>query len=312
MPTQLRTPAKNKIRGAAEFCTRKGISFTKTELGRMFDASRMQVDYALQDHDDNERTHLRSSLRASNARKLTERDLDHIEFVIDENGSEGHDLKWNELIDQFGLDVSAQTLRIAMSKRSFFTFIATDKPYINEALAAKRVEFAKLMLAQYPQPEDWRHVRFSDEVHFGWGPEGKQLIIRRKGRRERGKPDNIRRRRVRDKHKESDDLRVHFWGAIGYNFKSKLIRYSVPTNKNGKMSQRVYIDAVLSTEVWQWTQDCVKWTLEEDGDSGHGKAENNGPAERYKRLIGLSRTEGPHRYYFNCVHSPDLSVIEDA
>lgn len=105
---------------------------------------------------------------------------------------------------------------------------------------------------------------------------------------------------------------MHFWGAIGYNFKSPLIRYSVSTNKNGKMSQRTYIDAVLSTEVLAWTKECAEWVLEKDGDLGHGKAQNNGPVERYKRSIGMSRTEGPHRYYFNCQHSPDFAPIEDA
>lgn len=28
------------------------------------------------------------------------------------------------------------------------------------------------MLDRYPQPEDWYRVRFSDEAHFGYGPEG--------------------------------------------------------------------------------------------------------------------------------------------
>ena len=77
------------------------------------------------------------------------------------------------------------------------------------------------------------------------------------------------------------------------------------------MSQQVYIDDVLSKEVVNWTKEPTKWTLEEDGDSGHGIHENNGIVERYKRSIGLSRTEGDYRYYFNCSHSPDLSIIED-
>ena len=105
MGKTLRTPRKNKIRGAAEFCTRKGIPYTKTELGRMFGASRMQVDYALQDHDDDDRTQLNSSLQAQNARKLTERNLDHVELVIEDNGPEGHDLNWHELIDLLASNV---------------------------------------------------------------------------------------------------------------------------------------------------------------------------------------------------------------
>ncbi len=39
------------------------------------------------------------------------------------------------------------------------------------------------MLERYPNPEDWDHVRFSDEVHFGWGPQGKLRVIRKPGQR---------------------------------------------------------------------------------------------------------------------------------
>lgn len=126
----------------------------------------MQVDYALQDHD-NDRTQFNSSLRSQNARKLSKRDLDHVENVIEDTGPEGHDLNWYELVDQFGFECTARTLRNAMNSRSFFVFIAADKPWIDEALAAKRVEYARLMLSRFPTPQDWRHVRFSDEVHFG-------------------------------------------------------------------------------------------------------------------------------------------------
>ena len=99
MGKQLRTPKKNRIRGAAEFCKRKGLPYTKAELGRTFNATRDQVAYALKDHDDDGRTLLSSELRRENARKLTDRDLDHVENVIENNGPEGHGLNWKELID---------------------------------------------------------------------------------------------------------------------------------------------------------------------------------------------------------------------
>lgn len=37
------------------------------------------------------------------------------------------------------------------------------------------------MLKRYPAVDDWKHVRFSDEVHFGWSPLGKLYIIRKPG-----------------------------------------------------------------------------------------------------------------------------------
>jgi hypothetical protein len=34
----------------------------------------------------------------------------------------------------------------------------------------KREEYSRVMLERYPEPEDWYHVRFCDECHFGWVP----------------------------------------------------------------------------------------------------------------------------------------------
>ena len=33
------------------------------------------------------------------------------------------------------------------------------------------------MKERYPRSEDWYCVRFSDEIHFGYGPQGKLCII---------------------------------------------------------------------------------------------------------------------------------------
>lgn len=49
----------------------------------------------------------------------------------------------------------------------------------------KKSRVATFMKAQYPKPEDWYRVWFSDEVHFGYGPEGQLQIIRKPGTRYR-------------------------------------------------------------------------------------------------------------------------------
>jgi hypothetical protein len=171
--------------------------------------------------------------------KLTERDLDRVELFLDDTNFDGHALNWDELVMNFGFDISGQTLQRRMNQRNFFLFIACNKPWIPEIAAARRVAWCQLMLSKYPKSEDWHHVRFSDEVHFGWGPKGKTRIIRRRGFGQRGAPSNIQRMEVKD-----DDYgpqnRVHFWGACGHGFKvEKLIQYTVPTNTNGKMTKRV-------------------------------------------------------------------------
>ena len=308
--TQLETPKKNKIIGAAQFCEENGYKYTKVSLASTFKASRKQVDTALQSKE--LRTGRSSQSKADNPRKLTERDKDHIQLTIEENGPEGHQLSWSELVDQFGFDVDARTLRSAMAPRGYFTFIPASKPYIDDEKAALRQSWAKHMLEKHPRPEDWYHIRFSDEVDFGWGPEGRSLIIRRRGNSQRGAPDNIQRRETRDKNNPNDSKRLHFWAAVGYNFKSPLVSYTVQSNNNGKMTHQAYIDNILEPVVSTWCNDDKQWTLEEDGDSGHGKSQNDNPVEKWKRAHGLSRDPSAlHRYYFNCPQSPDLTIIED-
>ena len=99
--------------------------------------------------------------------------------------------------------------------------------------------------------------------------------------------------------KDKDTKRVHAWAAIGYDYKSKLYRYDTNTS-NGKMTQKVYLE-LLQEECCSWPSDAV---LEEDGDSGHGKSNSN-PVRTWKEEHNLL-------YYFNCIHSPDLSLIENA
>lgn len=306
----LRTPKKNMIRGAAAFCAQKGIKFTKSDLIRVFQVTRHQVDYALES--DTGRTKHLSELKAHNHRKLTERDLDRVELFIKSNGYKGGALSWDELNQHFEFDVHPITLRERMRERLIFTFVAVAKPYLDAKLAAHRVQWATNMLRTYPHPSDWRHVRFSDEVHFGWGPEGRQLIIRPKGRQWRAHPSRIQRKETRDRKNADDSKRVHYWGAVGYNFKSPLIRYEVPGNTNGKMSQQVYIESILEPVVAEWCLENRPWCLEEDNDSGHGLRSRNNPVYRWKESHGMSTNSSTiHTYYANCRHSPDFAIIED-
>ena len=142
--------------------------------------------------------------------------------------------------------------------------IACRAAWTSPHLAAKRVEFAKLMLAKYPSPEHWKHVRFSDEVHFAFGPIGRIYVIRKPG--ERYYADCIQHAQ---EPQPKDKDRVYAWAAVGYNFKSELHYYEIPSNTNRKMTAKYYRDIILDQIVQPWLS-TANFVLEEDHDSSHG------------------------------------------
>jgi hypothetical protein len=163
-------------------------------------------------------------LKARNREIPTERDLSRAELFLDSTDFDDHSLNWDELVTNFDLSITGRQLRDKIQKKNFFSFIACDKPWISPKSQKLRVKCCKIMLERYPNPKDWHHVRFSDEVHFGWGLEGKTRIIRRRGNGQRGAPTNFQRKEVRDQ--TDPQKRLHYWGAIGYGFKmQKLVRY---------------------------------------------------------------------------------------
>jgi hypothetical protein len=126
------------------------------------------------------------------------------------------------------------------------------------------------MKENYFTEKDWHSVRFSDEVHFNYGPQGKIRIIRKSG--QRYCQDCLQ---ETDESTEKHLKKKHAWGAVGHNFKSDIALYEVSGNTNGKMSQRVYIDQILNLIVKPWLDRDDDFCLEEDGDSGHGTSKSN-------------------------------------
>ena len=152
------------------------------------------------------------------------------------------------------------------------------------------------MKERYPKAHDWWHVRFSDETHFGLGPMGKLMIIRKPG--ERYCLNCIQETRQPDRHRGSPEAqKAHAWAAIGHNFKSDLIFYDVPGNTNGKMKADFYVNSILEPIVKPWILYHPSFVLEEDRDSGHGIAKSNTPAT----LLVKGWKEKNHLHsYFNC------------
>lgn len=76
--------------------------------------------------------------------------------------------------------------------------------------------WAQVMQKRYREPEDWFRARFSDKVHFGYGPQGKLRIIRKPG--EGHCPDCIQ--EDKEPEKKGKKKRQHCWPSVGHDFKS--------------------------------------------------------------------------------------------
>lgn len=270
--------------------------------------------------DDNARRRNNSAYRTETRGakpKISWAQIHKMDKIIEEFGMEARQLSWESLAYEAGIeDVCARTVQRAMGTMGYRQCVACRKGWCNPSTAKDRIEFAKIMLQRYPEPDDWKPVRFSDEVHFGYGPSQTNYIIRKPGQRycadciaEKPPPE------------QKSTRREHAWAAIGFDFKSDIMLYDAKS-PNGKMSHEVYVNQILEPVVKKWLQRGDVFVLEEDGDSGHGgrrhawnpnfsapsserkKKRLENPVQTWKRQNGL-------QFYFNCHNSPDLSPIEN-
>ena len=229
--------------------------------------------------------------------------------MLEEDGFCARALTWAQLGYEAGLDVSESCIRRHMGTMDYHKCIACRKGWANEKTKKRRLEYAQYWLPRYPNSGDWHNIRFSDECHFGFGPQGKLRIIRKPGQRlcqdciQEGDPQG-------DDVKENDKRRLHTWAAVGWEFKSPLTYYDVG-NKNGSMTLSSYRDQILEPIVKPWIQDlrrgrCDPFILEEDGDSGHG-----GSGVKKQNIVQRWKADSGLKHYFNCPYSPDLAPIEN-
>ena len=231
--------------------------------------------------------------------------------IIEEYGEEARQLSWQALAFEAGCkEVSGRTVQRAMGTMGYRQCVACRKEWVNPSNWKYRVEYAKIMLERYPNPEDWKNVRFLDEVDLGYGPLQTGYVIRKPGQRYR--PDCI----IENPPKENKaSKREHGWAAVvcvtgrggagfhprgtavkqagevfwvaipapgrsagrggerGWNFKSDMVLYNTKSS-NGKMSHEVYVNQILDPVVGQSLRNGDDFVLEEDGESGHGGCRN--------------------------------------
>ena len=234
---------------------------------------------------------------------LGDEDIHKLEGWLDEDIQNGGDTQWlppEAIAYELGFDINQKrTIQKAIANHTEYSkCIACRKPWMDPSFKPRRVEFARKTLELRPTKEDYRDIRYSDEVHNRFGPQGRAYVYRKPG--QRTCINCIQRAQA---PKKKDEKRIHAWGAAGYDFKSEMVFYDVPSNTNGKMTQQVYRDVILEPMVKPWLEAGQSFVLEEDGDSGHGPKGNN-IVKQWKEANRL-------KYFFNVPHSPDLSPIEN-
>lgn len=296
------TPQKARLQGAKDYLSTHGLPHTDRNLFRHFNVPQSTGRRILRDASRTFHNNEFSEETRGRKRILQPEHIDKIEAFLWEGGFEARSLPWASLPSAAGLDLSPSswTVRKALNQKDWRKCIACDKSWTSKRHTSERIKAASRALLLRPNPENWEDIRWSDECHFSFGPEGKHKIIRKSG--ERYCPPCIQ-YRTRPTA-ESDTYRCHAWAAIGFDFKSPLIWYTTKS-KNGAITQRDYINQILNPVVKPWLESGDDFILEEDGASGHGPSSNQNIVFQWKEKHQL-------RYYFNTPGSPDLSPIENA
>ena len=290
------TPTKAKVQGAVEFCQKMGIPFFKEDVFRTFGVTRRRGYEFLRNEPSSRQRREESDAPENRGRHaiISPKDIREMERILEE-GVEGRAFTWKQLGFEIGLECSDRTIQRAMGTMEYHQCIACKRGWVNENTRKRRIEWASIMLAKYPEPIDWNRVRFSDEIHFGWGSQGKLKIIRKPGQRY-----CLNCIQESDESDERDKNQHHCWASAGHNFKSDIHFYEFG---GGKLNQKAYIDFILEPIVKPWIEARQDFVLEEDGDIGHGPSKSN-IVRTWKNNHGLE-------HFFNCPSSPDLSIIDN-
>jgi DDE superfamily endonuclease len=222
---------------------------------------------------------------------------------------------WLDIAEQAGVHVGETTHMKPPGKRTLNTrsvqhackrdediinALADEEKLLPKSVAEAKSDWSTQQLKERPYSRHWRNVYFCDEFHFGIGTQITKRIKRKRGRKYRDNPMNVHRKKVTSKdtkakaREEGSIPMIHVFVVIGYNYR-KMIPYKIPSNKNGKMTEKVYIDQILA----EILPDLQGITLFQDKDSAHRSRTTLAWAKRHK--LSLLTSPG---------NAPDLSIIE--
>lgn len=306
------TPKKAMVRGTISYLESQGLPVNKSAIFRHFDLSRSQ-GYAALSLPASKRNDPEWEETRGRPTKVTEADQQKMESVLWDEQYEDADLNWAGLAETANVEIACnpRTLHRTMGTLGYRRCLGCARCLVHSKCREKRVEYARRMLDAYPQVHDWRVVRFSIELHFGFGLDGKVRLLPRPG--EKFCPGCGQ---LPEANWPRDVKRLHAWAAAGYGFKSDLVFYEESTSPScpGTMSMADYQDKVLEKTVKPWLQALKPWVrdegapttfvLEEDAEAyAHGGLSKVNPVQQWKEAAGL-------RHFFNCGDSPDLSPLD--
>ena len=182
------TPKRAKIQGVAEFYRIRGTPINNHEIFQAFGVKASQGYKTLKGDTRTRHNQQHANEIRGRKNKITGAQVREAEAILQEEALkiEGKRYTWAQLATEFGADVHGDTMRATMrAALNYHKCLACVKGWLDEHMAKRRVAYAHNMLQRYPLEQDWHRVRFSDEVHFGYGPEGQIWIIRQPGTRYR-------------------------------------------------------------------------------------------------------------------------------
>ena len=280
------TPIKAKIQRCVEFLEAKGLLKknantlipsslpTKSDIYAFFDVAERSARRIVEKTDENPTYQGgESSRRGYNQglpekrgahSKISREELRKLEEIVDDGNIRHRALPCAELAAKAGLagdkQVHWHTVRKVMQDQEYHKCIACTKQWLSENICQGRRIWCRYYVSwRY----EWRHIRWSDEVHFGLGPERKLRIIRRPGGRLCF--DCIQYCGEPPEEIDKQGKRLHAWAAVGWNFKTPFIWYTT-ANQNGKMSMKVYIEQILRPHVKEWIDRGDDFVLEDFKD----------------------------------------------
>lgn len=298
------TPKRAMVRGTISYLESQGLPVNKSAIFRHFDLSRSQ-GYAALSIPASKRNDPEWEETRGRPSKVSDENQARMERILWDPAYESINLNWSGLAKEAGIemDCNARTLHRTMGTIGYRRCLGCGRCWGHKKTREKRVEYAHRMLEAYPQPTTWRFIRFSSELHFGFGLEGKIRLI--------SKPGEKYCETCKDQPAAAwtrDVKKLHAWAAVGHGFKSELVFYDESTSPNntGLMSMEAYRDSILAGPVKGWLSGggAQSFILEEDIEAfAHGGASKVNIAQQWKEANGL-------RCYFNCLDSPDLSPLD--